>query len=41
VQEIIQADDIIITQGAGNVGSLAIELHKHKLLYREMNEVNE
>lgn len=32
VQEIIQPNDIVITQGAGNVGGLAIELAKRKLL---------
>eukprot|EP00918_Siedleckia_nematoides_P091229 GHVU01200440.1.p1 GENE.GHVU01200440.1~~GHVU01200440.1.p1 ORF type:complete len:190 (-),score=13.91 GHVU01200440.1:360-929(-) len=31
IKEIAQAGDIIITQGAGNVGGLAIELAKRKL----------
>ena len=31
IQEIIQPNDIVITQGAGNVGGLAIELAKRKL----------
>jgi len=32
IQEIIQPNDIVITQGAGNVGGLAIELAKRKLV---------
>ena len=32
IKEIAEAGDIIITQGAGNVGGLAIELAKRKLL---------
>jgi UDP-N-acetylmuramate--alanine ligase len=32
VQEMVKPNDIVITQGAGNVGGLAIELAKRKLL---------
>ena len=31
IKDIVQADDIVITQGAGNVNALAVELAKRKL----------
>ncbi|MBU2885403.1 UDP-N-acetylmuramate--L-alanine ligase [Gilvimarinus agarilyticus] len=32
IQDVVQAGDIVITQGAGNVGALAVELAKRQLI---------